>query len=102
MWCPVFLQTEDKVGVSALTESWTCFRPYTDHMSSIHKHKRQHSHASTPHTEPCARLQIYNTNMAKYFYPDCEGTRISLFVELGLYLADVYARCVKLKIYWDC
>lgn len=30
MWCPVFLQTEDKVGVSA---SWTCFRPYTHHMS---------------------------------------------------------------------
>lgn len=47
MWCPVFSQTEDKVGVSALTESRTCFRPFTDHAAHtltpcIHK----------PHTEP--------------------------------------------------
>lgn len=38
MWCPVFLQTEDKVGVSALTESWTHFRPYTDHTTNTYKH----------------------------------------------------------------
>lgn len=42
MWCPVFLQTEDKVGVSALTESWTCFRPYTDH--AVHTYKHFHAY----------------------------------------------------------
>lgn len=64
MWCPVFLQTEDKVGVSALTESWTCFRPYTDRIS--HKHRTQHSHAHA-HIELHSALQIRNINMVEHF-----------------------------------
>lgn len=50
MWCPVFLQTEE-VGVSALTESWTCFRPYTDHMSYTFTLIK---HMYTPFIQPCA------------------------------------------------
>lgn len=62
MWCPVFLQTEDKVGVSALTESWTCFRPYTDHTHThTHKMNKQPLHAYTLHIEPCTPDTKYTT-----------------------------------------
>ncbi len=47
LWCPMFLQTEDKVGDIALTESRTCFRLFTDHTTSMYKH------IHTTHTEPC-------------------------------------------------
>lgn len=56
MWCPVFLQTEE-VGVSALTESWTCFRPYTDHMSYTYTDTNQTTLTGTqymPFIQPCA------------------------------------------------
>lgn len=55
MWCPVFLQTEE-VGVSALTESWTCFRPYTDHISlTIHTHQTTLTCTQyMPFIQPCA------------------------------------------------
>lgn len=59
MWCPVFLQTEDKVGVSALTESRTCCRPYTDNATHTHAHT---SICPRVHSTLILTRQIHNTN----------------------------------------
>lgn len=83
MWCPVFLQTEDKVGLSALTESPTCFRPNTDHTTHIYKLNKQHSRAYPPYIEPCASWLIHytNTTWLSIIYLLVKGSGINLIVE---------------------
>lgn len=76
LWCPVFLQKEE-VGVCALTESWTCCRPYTN-TASIYK---QNKHAILQHSKSFDASQIHNKHTAKYHVPAFEG--FSLIVEVS-------------------